>query len=60
MDAFGRLPRTNDGHRRLLGGEHEVIEGALFGAKATVDREGAGDVSVVVVVQGATGVDQEQ
>ena len=60
MDRFSGLPGSHNSHRGFLSGQHHLVEGALLRAEATVDREGARDVSVVVVVQGATGVDQKQ
>ena len=60
MHALGREPRRHRGHSRLLGRQHQLIERPLLAREATVDRERAGDVAVVVVSQRAAGVDQQQ
>ena len=60
MHPLGGLARPHRRHRRLLGGQHQFVEGPLFATEATVDRKGAGDVAVVVVVQAAAGIDQQQ
>ena len=60
MHALGGLAGRHHRHRRLLGRQHQLVEGPLFAREAAVDREGAGDVAVVVIAERAAGVDQQQ
>jgi hypothetical protein len=64
--AHGRVVRRLERHagarrvdRRLLGGQHDVVQRALRGREAAVRRERAGDVRRVAV-ELAGGVDQDQ
>ena len=45
---------------RLLRRKHQAVEVPLFGAEPPVHRERAGDIAVVVVLQRATGINQQQ
>ncbi len=58
MDLFCRAAGAHDRNGRLLRRQHQAVEIALLGAEATVDREGAGDVAVVVVGDRTAGIDQ--
>ena len=49
MHPFSAEARGHRIHRRLLGRQHQLVEGALLSTEATVDRKAAGDVAVVVV-----------
>ena len=60
VHPFGGLTWSHRGHRGLLGRQHQSIEGPLLATEAPPHREGAGDVAVVVVVEGASRIDQHQ
>ena len=60
VHALRRAARRHRRHRRHLGRQHQLVEGPLFAAETAIDRKGAGDVAVVVVAQGAAGIDQQQ
>ena len=49
MHPFSAEARGHRSHRRLLSRKHQLVEGALLTTEATVDREAAGDVAVVVI-----------
>ena len=57
---FGiRKPRLAGVDHRFLGGEHEFVDGTLWGCEGAVDREGTGDVGREVPDLGGS-VDEEQ
>ena len=60
MHSLGRATRNDLGDGGLLSPEHQPIERSLLRAEETVDREGAGDVAVVIVLEAATGINQQQ
>ena len=60
MHSFSTKARGHRSHRRFLSRQHQLVEGTLLATEATVDREGAGNVAVVVIIKGATGIDQQQ
>ena len=60
MNGLGRGPGPHCRHRRLLGRQHQLVEGPLLTAEAAIDRKGAGDVAVVVITEAAARIDQQQ
>ena len=60
VDLFGGAARSHSRHRRDLGLKHQVIKVSLFTTEATIHGEGACDVAVVVIAEGASGINQQQ
>ena len=55
-----RAAGGHDSHRSFLSRQNQAVQLPLFDRKAAIHREGPGDVAVVVVLQGTTGIDQQQ
>ena len=55
-----RAAGSHNGNRSFLSLQHQAVELPLFRREAAIHREGTGDVTVVVILQRTTGIDQQQ
>ena len=60
MHRLSGRSRRNLGDGGLLSRQDQAVKVALLRAEAAIDREGAGDIAVVVVAYRTTRVDQQQ